>query len=51
VGLLVLVGWASGLDVLTRVLPGLVAMNPATALSFVAAGLSPWSASPSWWGS
>jgi len=42
VGLLVLVGWASGLDVLTRVLPGLVAMNPATALSFVAAGLSLW---------
>ncbi len=42
VGLLVLVGWASGLDILTRVLPGLVAMNPATALSFVAAGLSLW---------
>ena len=42
VGLLVLVGWASGLDLLTRVLPGLVAMNPSTALSFVAAGLSLW---------
>jgi len=42
VGLLVLAGWAFDLDTLRSVLPGLVAMNPATALTFVAAGLSLW---------
>jgi len=40
VGCVVLVGWTLGLDVLKSGLPGLVAMNPATALCFVASGLS-----------
>lgn len=42
VGLAVLVGWAAGLELLKRVLPGLVAMNPMTAVLFVLAGLSLW---------
>jgi hypothetical protein len=40
VGCVVLVGWTLNLDVLKSGLPGLVAMNPATALCFVASGLS-----------
>jgi hypothetical protein len=42
VGVLVLIGWAFNLGTLRSLLPGLVAMNPATALTFVAAGLSLW---------
>jgi signal transduction histidine kinase len=40
VGVLVLVGWVAGAPVLTSVVPGLVPMNPATAVAFVLAGLS-----------
>jgi methyl-accepting chemotaxis protein len=35
-----LLGWALEVDALKRVLPGLVAMNPLTALSLLAAGVS-----------
>lgn len=42
VGLLVLVGWAADLETLKRISPGLVAMNPATAVLFVLAGASLW---------
>jgi methyl-accepting chemotaxis protein len=34
----VLTGWVFGIDVLKRVVPGLVAMNPLSALSFLVAG-------------
>jgi len=34
----VFTGWIFGIDVLKRVVPGLVAMNPLTALSFLVAG-------------
>ncbi len=36
----VLVGWTLNIDVPKRVLPGLVAMNPAAALAFILAGVS-----------
>ncbi len=42
VGSSVLVGWTLDVDVLKRIFPGLVAMNPATAIAFVLAGLSLW---------
>jgi hypothetical protein len=42
VGSLVLVGWVSDRDALTSVIPGLVAMNPLTALAFILAGVSVW---------
>ena len=35
VGCMVVVGWTLDVGVLQRVLPGLVAMNPVTAVSFV----------------
>ena len=38
IGLLAIVGWALGLDALTRVLPGLAAMKVNTALGLVALG-------------
>ena len=42
VGCLVLIGWTLDIDVLKRILPGLVAMNPTTAIAFVLAGASLW---------
>jgi diguanylate cyclase (GGDEF)-like protein len=38
VGVLVLVGWAFNIDVLMRVVPGMTAMNPATAVGFICLG-------------
>src|SRR5438105_411303 len=47
VGCLALAGWALGLETLKSVFPGLVAMNPATALAFLLAGVALWlSATP-----
>lgn len=40
VGILVLIGWWGDIDVLRRVVSGLVAMNPATAVGFICLGLS-----------
>jgi signal transduction histidine kinase len=40
VGLLVLVGWQFDVESLKRVLPGFVAMNPATAILFIVCGVS-----------
>lgn len=40
VGCLVLAGWEFDVEVLKRILPGLVAMNPITALTFILAGIS-----------
>lgn len=42
VGCSVLVGWTLNVESLKRTLPGLVAMNPTTAIAFVLAGLSLW---------
>ena len=42
VGCVVLVGWTLDVGVLERVLPGLVAMNPVSAVGFVLAGVSAW---------
>src|ERR671933_1096524 len=42
VGFMVLVGWTLGVDVLKRVLPGLVAMNPLSAVAFILSGGSLW---------
>ncbi len=52
IGVLVLVGWAQDLEMLKRLLPSLVAMNPVTAICFILLGVSVWashseSASPS----
>ncbi|WP_407542045.1 GAF domain-containing protein (plasmid) [Deinococcus radiomollis] len=41
-GVLVLVGWQFDLELLKRVHPSFVAMNPVTAFCFVLAGLSVW---------
>jgi len=50
VGVIVLFGWAYDLTTLTQILPGLTAMNPLTAMSFVVAGtaLALHSRVPSW---
>src|SRR5205085_2179890 len=39
-GLLVLIGWAFGIEELKRVTPGFAAMNPATAVLFILIGIS-----------
>lgn len=49
-GALVLVGWVVGSDNLTRVLPSLVAMQPATAVDFVLLGLAGLLAGRGTWG-
>ncbi len=42
IGVLVLAGWTWDIDRFKRVLPGLVSMNPITAVLFVLAGISLW---------
>ena len=42
VGIVVLLGWALDVDFLRRVTPGLVMMNPATAVAFILGGASLW---------
>lgn len=42
VGLSVLTGWIAGIEPLKRVFPGLVSMNPLTAIAFILAGASLW---------
>jgi PAS domain S-box-containing protein len=42
IGTLVLVGWLADWEVCKEVLPGLVAMNPATAVCFIMSGVSLW---------
>lgn len=41
-GLFVLLGWVLDLEVLKRILPGLVSMNPLTAVTFMLAGAALW---------
>lgn len=40
VGIVVLAGWASGLDVLASVIPGQITMKPNTAISFAVFGIA-----------
>lgn len=42
VGILVLVGWALDVEMLKRMVPTLVAMNPSTAICFILLGVSVW---------
>jgi len=42
----VLLGWALGVETLKRILPGLVAMNPVSAVCFLLLGSSLWLAGP-----
>jgi len=37
-GVLVLIGWTAGIETLKRIIPGLVAMNPITAIAFILLG-------------
>ncbi|HEY5312477.1 MAG TPA: ATP-binding protein, partial [Pirellulales bacterium] len=39
-GGLVLIGWAAGWDLLKSIVPGLVAMNPVTAIAFILSGVA-----------
>ncbi|MEO7270629.1 MAG: hypothetical protein ABIX28_02990, partial [Vicinamibacterales bacterium] len=41
-GSAVLLGWVVGSEMLTSLVPGLIAMNPATAVAFLLLGLSLW---------
>jgi PAS domain-containing protein len=40
IGLVVILGWVSDLDVLKSIVPGMVSMNPLTAITFILAGTS-----------
>ncbi|MES2568238.1 MAG: ATP-binding protein [Bacteroidota bacterium] len=40
IGIMVLLGWQFQIDFLKRIIPGLVAMNPATAICFILIGFS-----------
>jgi len=40
VGVLVLIGWWRDIELFKRIAPGLVAMNPATAIAFIALGIA-----------
>ncbi len=40
VGLIVLFGWALDIEPIKRIVPGLVAMNPATAIGFICLGIA-----------
>src|SRR5438128_10941538 len=40
VGVLVLFGWSADIEILKRIVPGLVAMNPMTAIGFIFLGVS-----------
>lgn len=40
IGVLVLIGWEFNIELFKRVVPGLVAMNPTTAMTFVHAGIA-----------
>lgn len=40
VGLLVLLGWAYDIELLKRIVPGLVAMNPTTAIGLICLALA-----------
>ncbi len=42
VGILVLIGWSLQIEALTRILPGFVAMNPATAVVLTLSGFALW---------
>ena len=42
VGVAVLLGWTFDLESIKRIVPGLVAMNPATAVLFIACGIALW---------
>ena len=39
-GVMVLIGWAADIEILKRIVPGLTAMNPATAVGFLCLGWS-----------
>jgi PAS domain S-box-containing protein len=41
-GILVLIGWWWNVDLLKRVFPGMISMNPITALGFMMGGISLW---------
>jgi PAS domain S-box-containing protein len=41
-GILVLFGWVLNVELFKRILPGLVSMNPVTAVTFILAGVSLW---------
>src|ERR1044071_7761132 len=40
IGVLVLIGWSANIETLKRIVPGLVAMNPITAIGFILLGAS-----------
>src|SRR5258706_10234321 len=40
--ILVLIGWVVGVEGVVRILPGMVAMNPVTAVAFILLGVALW---------